>query len=187
MNRRSIFVLVLVAAGVGACSRPYRIGDKVLVEWGEERLLYPAFIIEIKGKSRYRVHYDGYPSRWDEDVELPRIQGHVTSDVPPPPPPLKVRVARGLGTNDAADTPGESHSKRAIAYVFVGGSRSIAPSFLRWFLPRISWFTTRGMSRLGTKLSQFLGLFPGVSVKKKPKSPDFVPFGTESMLKDCRG
>lgn len=105
MKRRTLFFLAFALSGAVACSRPYRVGDKVLVEWGEERLLYPAFIIEMKGKSRFRVHYDGYPSRWDEDVELARIQGYVTSAVAAPPPPLKVRVARGLGTKDAVDAP----------------------------------------------------------------------------------
>jgi hypothetical protein len=72
------------------------VGDHILVEWGEGKLLYPAFIIEKKDNSRYRVHYEGYSARWDELVSLPRIQGLVEGKVTPPPPPLKVRVALGL-------------------------------------------------------------------------------------------
>jgi hypothetical protein len=92
-----LLVIALFVAGA-ACSRPYRVGDRVLVEWGEEKLLYPAFIIEEKGKSQYRVHYEGYPSRWDETVGLPRVKGVASGDITPPPPPLKVLVARGLKT-----------------------------------------------------------------------------------------
>lgn len=79
-----------------ACSRPYRVGDRVLVEWGEDKLLYPGFITEMRSKSRYRIHYEGYPSRWDETVALPRIKGIASGEVAPPPPPLKVRIARGI-------------------------------------------------------------------------------------------
>ena len=88
-----------------ACSRPYRVGDHVLVEWGEDKLQYPAFIIERKGKSRFRVHYEGYPSRWDENVDLPRIRGKASKDSPSPPPPLKVRVAQGLRSKNKGSAP----------------------------------------------------------------------------------
>jgi len=93
---RAPFMLMLCAAMLTACARPYRIGDHVLVEWGEENLHYPAYIIEKKSKTRFRVHYDGYPARWDEDVGLPRIKGWVQGEVPHPPPPKKVRLSRGL-------------------------------------------------------------------------------------------
>lgn len=99
LSRRSLLACFVVAWGATAavaCSRPYRVGDRVLVEWGEDKLLYPAFIIQIKGKSRFRVHYEGYPARWDEDVALPRIRGRVEGEVTPPPPPRKVRLARGM-------------------------------------------------------------------------------------------
>lgn len=92
------YLLLFLACAAG-CSRPYRVGDKVLVEWGQDRFLYPAFVIEIKGKSRFRVHYEGYPPRWDEDVSLPRIRGLLTKEVTPPPPPQRVRLARGLDTS----------------------------------------------------------------------------------------
>lgn len=101
--RRAIVIGCFAGLCVG-CSRPYQVGDYVLVEWGGDQLLYPAFIIEKKDKSRFKVHYEGYPSRWDETVPLPRIKGRVEGKVTHPPPPLKVRVARGLkpekkGTN----------------------------------------------------------------------------------------
>ncbi len=68
----------------------------MLVEWGREGHIYPAFIIQRKGTSTYRVHFDGYPARWDEDVPLPRIKGRVTGPVTQPPPPKHVRIAQGL-------------------------------------------------------------------------------------------
>jgi hypothetical protein len=92
--RRALLILALgLATG---CSRPYQVGDYVLVEWGEDKLLYPAYIIEKKSKSRFKVHYEGYPTRWDETVQLPRIKNRVEGKVTHPPPPLKVRVAQGL-------------------------------------------------------------------------------------------
>lgn len=93
-SRRPLLFLPLLFLPIG-CSRPYQVGDYVLVEWGEDKLLYPAFILELKPGSRFKVHYEGYPSRWDEVVALPRIKGRATGKVNPPPPPLKVRLATG--------------------------------------------------------------------------------------------
>ncbi len=55
-----------------AQTNTYRVGDHVRVEWRER--LYPAQIIDVVGKERYRVHYEGYPSEFDENVGLARIQ-----------------------------------------------------------------------------------------------------------------
>ena len=80
-------------------------GDHVLVEWGDEKLQYPAYIVEKKSRTRFRVHYEGYPARWDEDVGLPRIKGWVEGEVIHPPPPKRVRLARGLSAKDQGDLP----------------------------------------------------------------------------------
>ena len=55
-------------------SRPsfFREGDRVRVEW--HRSVYGATIIEVLESERYRVHYDGYGSEWDEVVGLERIR-----------------------------------------------------------------------------------------------------------------
>jgi hypothetical protein len=103
LNRRGL-LLTLCLLWLSGCSRPYQVGDYVLVEWGEDKLLYPAYIIEKRVNARFRVHYEGYPSRWDEIVPLPRIRGLVEGKVTPPPPPKRVRLALGLepekkGTN----------------------------------------------------------------------------------------
>ncbi|HEY4117612.1 MAG TPA: hypothetical protein VGM56_07145 [Byssovorax sp.] len=50
----------------------YKIGDQVRVEW--HGTMYAARVTGIVGQERYRVHYDGYGSEWDETVGLPRIQ-----------------------------------------------------------------------------------------------------------------
>jgi hypothetical protein len=95
----SLLCLALLCAG---CSQPYKVGDYVLVEW-EEGKLYPAYITEIT-KSRYRVHFDGYDSRWDDDFGLERIKGRVEGPVVAPPPPEKVARASRPAPNAAADS-----------------------------------------------------------------------------------
>lgn len=89
-------LLIVAIALLIACSRPFRVGDYVLVEWGEEGHLYPAFIIQKKGPTRFRVHYEGYPARWDEDVTLERIKELIQGQAPSPPPPRHVQIATGL-------------------------------------------------------------------------------------------
>lgn len=78
-----------------ACEEPYRVGEYVLVEWQEDTY-YPAYIIEKTAGARFRVHYDGYATRWDEDVTLDRIKGRVEGVPPRPPPPAKVARAQGM-------------------------------------------------------------------------------------------
>lgn len=47
------------------------VNSRVEVEW--ENSWYPATILEVKG-SRYRIHYLGYGSEWDEWIEGARIR-----------------------------------------------------------------------------------------------------------------
>lgn len=68
-----------------ACAKKYRVGDYVLVSWREEGP-YPAYILEAK-KQRYRVHFDGYPDRCDEDVLIDQIVGLAQNPVVPAKPP----------------------------------------------------------------------------------------------------
>ncbi len=96
-------LLLVVAALSVACQEPYRVGEHVWVEW--EGRDYPAYLLEKRGRSRFRVHYDGYDARWDEDVTLDRIKGRVTGPVTPPPPPDKVARASGV-TPKAAGSAG---------------------------------------------------------------------------------
>lgn len=93
--RRLLCSVVLGLALIG-CQEPYRVGEYVWVEW--EGKNYPAYITGQKGNTRFRVHFDGYDPRWDEDVTLERIKGRVEDGkvVSAPPPPEKVARVLGL-------------------------------------------------------------------------------------------
>ena len=88
-------VLALVAALLLlACSRSYRTGDEVMVEWeGKE---YPAVILATDGPTKFKVHYDGYDDVWDEVVIRSRIKGLRKGNEVPPEPPAKVRQKAAL-------------------------------------------------------------------------------------------
>jgi hypothetical protein len=91
-----MLLLVLTLTVLCGCKKPYRIGEHVLVEWEEgTSQLYPAYILERVGATRYRVHFEGYDSRYDEDIGFDRIGGRVEGPVPAPPPPRKVARAAG--------------------------------------------------------------------------------------------
>lgn len=93
---RRRFALGVALLGV-ACKRPYRVGDHVLVEWEEDSAkLYPGYIIDRVSETRYRIHFDGYDSRFDEDVSVDRIRGLVKGPVSTPPPPKHVARVVGL-------------------------------------------------------------------------------------------
>lgn len=104
MDRRR-WLLGASLSFIVACSRPYRIGDFVLVEWGEEKLLYPAYVVAKKSNTRFRVHFDGYPARFDEDVTLDRISGFVTGSPVKPPPPEHVRLLLPATEKDQEKAP----------------------------------------------------------------------------------
>jgi hypothetical protein len=91
--RLMLFCLALL---LSSCKKPYRVGEHVLVEWEDE--VYPAYILEVKSGGRFRVHFEGYDSRWDQDVTLDRIKGVVKGPVRRPAPPERVGRAEGLVT-----------------------------------------------------------------------------------------
>src|SRR5688572_12739568 len=99
----SWLVVACLVPVLSGCQQPYRVGEHVLVEW-EEGKLYPGFITEQTGKSRFRIHFDGYDSRWDEDVSIDDIKGRVEGPVAAPPPPEKVARAAGV-TAKSAEAP----------------------------------------------------------------------------------
>lgn len=100
---RRALVLLLFTSGLSVgCKRPYRVGDHVLIEWEEGSPdLYPGFIIERVDETRYRIHFDGYDARFDEDVGADRIRGLITGPVKNPPPPK--HVARRVGLRQDPD------------------------------------------------------------------------------------
>lgn len=59
----------------------YKVGDRVKVVWGGK--LWPATILSNPSPGRYRVHYDGWSSSWDETVSADRVRGTVGSAPPP--------------------------------------------------------------------------------------------------------
>jgi hypothetical protein len=107
LQRRAL-VVGAVAALLGGCKKPYRVGERVLVEW-EEGKFYPAYIIDVHSTTRYRVHFDGYDSRWDEDVGVDRIRGRAEGQVVPPPAPAKVTRASGAPTGSSTASLGNPY------------------------------------------------------------------------------
>jgi hypothetical protein len=105
MHRASAALLALLL--LSGCKKPYRVGEHVLVEWEKEQPPYPAYITERVGATRYRVHFDGYDSRWDEDVSFDRLLGRVEGPVSVPPPPTKVALAAGVASPKTAGSAGE--------------------------------------------------------------------------------
>ncbi len=101
------WALLLALAGLPGCKKPYRVGEHVLVEWEKEQPPYPAYITERTGSGRYRVHFDGYDSRWDEDVSFDRILGRVEGEAVAPPPPPKVARAAGVSAPKASSSAGD--------------------------------------------------------------------------------
>lgn len=94
--RVSLLGLALLALG---CGKTYRIGDYVLVMWREAGP-YPAYVLEHSGR-RYRVHFDGYPDRCDEEVVVDAIVGLAKPPVATPAnPPEGVSCVRPKPTPD---------------------------------------------------------------------------------------
>jgi len=89
-SRASALALSLTLLALAGCKRSYSVGDHVLVEWEGQN--YPAHILEAQGPAKYKVHYDGYDSVWDEVVPRSRIKSMVEGQMVPPEPPAKVRA-----------------------------------------------------------------------------------------------
>lgn len=85
----SALLLALVVL-LGGCKRQHAVGDHVLVQWEDN--VYPAVVSELVSPTKYKVHYDGYDSIWDEVVVRDRIRGMVEGNVVHPEPPAKVRT-----------------------------------------------------------------------------------------------
>ncbi len=50
----------------------YNVGEAVMVEW--KNSWYPAKVIAVGSGGKYRIHYDGYGSEWDEFVSPARMK-----------------------------------------------------------------------------------------------------------------
>jgi hypothetical protein len=107
--RVALAALLLCLTLLAGCKESYRVGEYVWVDW--EGRSYPAYIVEKKGAGRFRVHYDGYDARWDEDVIVDRIKGRIDGPVTTPPPPEK--VARLSGAPKASGGPASTAAYKA--------------------------------------------------------------------------
>jgi hypothetical protein len=97
---RSRVLILAPYLWLASCQEQYRVGDYIWVEWeGRE---YPAYVIEITGEARLRVHFDGYDPRWDKEITLDEIHGRVKGPAKHPPPPDKVARAMGLRPRPSA-------------------------------------------------------------------------------------
>lgn len=64
-------VLASVIALSAGCSKPYRVGEHVWVEWDSKP--YRAFVIERPVGSRMRVQFEGCDSHWQREIPLDKI------------------------------------------------------------------------------------------------------------------
>jgi uncharacterized protein with FMN-binding domain len=69
------------AAPAARSGGAYKAGDALEVEWKGK--WYPAKILEVKD-GKYKIHYDGYESSWDEWVTTARMRGGATWKVGDP-------------------------------------------------------------------------------------------------------
>ncbi len=63
---------VAPTATAAADSPRFKEGDKVRVLWGGR--WYPAEVLSVRGKDRFKIHYDNYGSKWDEVVGGAKIK-----------------------------------------------------------------------------------------------------------------
>jgi len=76
------------------CKNVYRIGERVLVEYDGQQC--PAYVVEKRGPTRLRVHFEfgGYP--WEDDVATDRVLGRASDNTPGCELPDRVRLTLGL-------------------------------------------------------------------------------------------
>ena len=87
---RSLLPFVFGGLMLAACGRSPAVGDRVMVEW--ESNTYPAMVMEVPSPAKFKVHYEGYDTVWDEVVPRSRIRGLVEGPVAAPEAPAKVRA-----------------------------------------------------------------------------------------------
>ena len=85
---------LVASLGALACAESYRIGEHVLVEYeGSE---CPAYLVDKRGETRFRVHFDFEGYDWQEEVARDRVLGRVEAPVAECPLPQRVRATLGL-------------------------------------------------------------------------------------------
>jgi hypothetical protein len=95
------------APSAAAARVSYGVGERVEVEWRGE--WWPAEVLGVRGE-KYRVHYTGWDSSWDEDVVPARVRkpragsAQAAKAVPVKTPP-RSRAASPSGASSPAKTP----------------------------------------------------------------------------------
>lgn len=87
----------------------YEVGDKVTVRWQGQT--YPSTVLAVLPNDKYKIHYTGWASSWDETVGLDRIVGAKGAPVPTVKPTTKPTGAGG-GTAANAPCPGPGLTRR---------------------------------------------------------------------------
>ncbi len=85
---------VLVYVGALGCRESHRIGDHVLVDYDGQQC--PAYVIDKKSDTRFRVHFDFEGYDWQDDVSVDRVLARVREPVQGCPLPHRVRATLGL-------------------------------------------------------------------------------------------
>lgn len=87
-------VSALAVSALAACRETLRIGDHVLVEYDGKTC--PGYVIDKKGETRVRVHFDFEGYDWQDDVSADRVLGRVRDPVQECALPERVRLSLGL-------------------------------------------------------------------------------------------
>lgn len=122
--RRAGWAFAFTLASTSACRENYRIGEHVLVEYDGKRC--PGYIIEQRGRSRFRIHFDFEGYEWQEDVSFERLKGRVEGPIATCSIPRRVRLALGLHT--APTTPAQASPYAVGDRVRVRWRQSIYPA-----------------------------------------------------------
>lgn len=80
----------------------YAVGDKITVRW--QGATYPSTVLAVLPNDKYKIHYTGWASSWDETVGLDRIVGAKGAPTAVPVPTAKTGGGGG-GAAAAADAP----------------------------------------------------------------------------------
>jgi hypothetical protein len=80
----------------------YQVGDKISVKWNGQ--IYASTVLAVLPNDKYKIHYTGWASSWDETVGLDRIVGAKGAPAAVPVPTAKTGGGGG-GAAAAADAP----------------------------------------------------------------------------------
>lgn len=90
------------ATTASATGKTFKVGDKINVIWNGAT--YPATVLAVLPNDKYKIHYTGWGSNWDETVGLDRIVGSGVGATKPTAT-ATARATGGGGGGTAADAP----------------------------------------------------------------------------------